>query len=69
MHGLPILSTERGIRGLTNYDTLNAIMVEKAENFRDAILKLADSRESLKSMAENVFAIDIINSTASILGL
>ena len=54
MHGLPILSTEIGIRGLTNYDIINAIMVEKTENFRDTIVKLADSRESLKSMAENV---------------
>ena len=54
MHGLPILSTEIGIRGLTNYSSLNAIMVKKSENFRDAILKLADNRESLKSMAENI---------------
>jgi glycosyltransferase involved in cell wall biosynthesis len=54
MHGMPIISTETGIRGLRNYNIHDSIIVEGIGNFRNAILKLADNRELLKTMADNI---------------
>jgi glycosyltransferase involved in cell wall biosynthesis len=54
MHGIPVIATDTGIRGLTDYDYQKGIMVEKKENFKDTILKLSINRELLKSMSENV---------------
>ncbi|WP_276935672.1 glycosyltransferase [Ferroplasma acidiphilum] len=55
MHGLPVISTEIGIRGLSQYDLSGAVAVEKPEHFKETILKLTGNRDKLKSMSENTF--------------
>ena len=55
MHGLPVISTETGIRGLDRYDLSGAVAVETPENFKDTISKLTGNRDKLKSMSENTF--------------
>ncbi len=68
MHGIPIISTEIGIRGLADYDYSGGIMVEKENNFKDTILNLDRNRNLLKSMAESIIKLrkEILDAEGSI---
>ncbi|WP_337860496.1 glycosyltransferase [Ferroplasma sp.] len=57
MHGIPVISTDTGIRGFTNYDLSNSVIVEKPENFKETIIKLIENKELLRSMSDNTFKV------------
>ena len=52
-HGLPILSTPVGIRGLEGFDISSSVVVSHPDKFGENIDKLAADREGLKKMSTN----------------
>jgi glycosyltransferase involved in cell wall biosynthesis len=54
MHGVPVISTELGIRGFENYNLSGSIIIAQSKSFKDAIKKVTENRELLKAMGKNM---------------
>lgn len=52
-HGLPILSTQIGIRGFEEYDLSGIVNIIDIEKFGEAIKVMSSDREKLRVMSEN----------------
>ena len=54
MHGIPIITTEIGSRGFSDYNFRNAFIVDSGKNYVSIINKIASDRERLKMMSQSV---------------
>ena len=54
MHGLPIITTETGTRGFSDYDFNGAIIVDGGNNYVSIIKKITSDKETILAMSRHV---------------
>ncbi|WMT50875.1 MAG: glycosyltransferase [Ferroplasma sp.] len=54
MHGIPIITTEIGARGFSEYNIKDAFIIDGGKNYVSIIKQIASNREALKSMSRSV---------------
>ena len=54
MHGIPIITTETGTRGFSDYDLNSAIIVDDGSNYVSIIKKITSDKETILAMSRRV---------------
>jgi glycosyltransferase involved in cell wall biosynthesis len=54
MHGIPIITTETGARGFSEYSVNNAFIIDSGENYVSIIREIASNRQALESMSKSI---------------